>query len=338
MYYTRGYWSCPPRSSTPSPVLLHLAGDGGEVLFACLLRRDPADVVTPYGYGGPVGAGENPPLAAFPAAYEVLVRAPRRGVELRGLPPAARQRGFARGGGLSGGSSSRAPSHGRSSARTWRRCTSTIAAWSSAHRPSGTRSPASRRRRTSRSSPAAYEATMRRAGAAPFYFFRQSYWDALLRGVKLVRVDVRDRGELLASVLGMGEPPWLHYHLGGATDAARGTGASHLALYGPRRWGATRGYDTLHLGGGVGGRADSLLEYKLRFAPDGRLDAAIGKAVHDLAAYLRADATRRSTGTGSSPPTASRLWTPAAPGRGAGARARSAARGRAPARAAGARS
>ena len=132
-----------------------------------------------------------------------------------------------------------------------------------------------------------YEQTMRRAGAAPFYFFPQSYWDALPAGVKLVRVDVRDQGELLASVLGMGEPPWLHYHLGGATDAARGTGASHLALYSLACWGRDQGYDTLHLGGGVGGRDDSLLEFKLRFAPEGRTGVAIGKAVHDLPGYLR---------------------------------------------------
>ena len=98
---------------------------------------------------------------------------------------------------------------------------------------------------------------------------------------------MREKGELLASVLGMGEPPWLHYHLGGATDAARGTGASHLALYSLACWGRDQGYDTLHLGGGVGGRDDSLLEFKLRFAPDGRVGVAIGKAVHDHAGYLR---------------------------------------------------
>ena len=34
------------------------------------------------------------------------------------------------------------------------------------------------------------------------------------------------------------------------------------------------------------GRADSLYEFKLRFAPEGRAGAWIGKAVHDTAAYL----------------------------------------------------
>jgi hypothetical protein len=137
-----------------------------------------------------------------------------------------------------------------------------------------------------------YEHTMRRAGAAPFYLFPPAYWEALARDVPLVRVDVRADGRLIASALGMGEAPWLHYHLGAAADAARGTGASHLALYELARWGREQGFTTFHLGGGVGGRADSLLEYKLRFAPDGLTEAAIGKAVHDEAAYLRLSGAR----------------------------------------------
>jgi hypothetical protein len=125
---------------------------------------------------------------------------------------------------------------------------------------------------------------MRRADADPFYFFGDEYWARLL-AVPLVRIDVRDGSRLAASVLGMGEPPWLHYHLGGSTDDGRRAGASHLALLSLATWGAEHGYEVLHLGGGVGGRDDSLFEYKLRFAPEGRVDMAIGKAVHDVGRY-----------------------------------------------------
>src|SRR5919202_1428489 len=128
---------------------------------------------------------------------------------------------------------------------------------------------------------------MHRAGASGFYLFGPAYWRALRERVPLVRVDVLGDGELLASVLGMGRPPWLHYHLGASSDAGRRAGASHRALYELARWGRGHGFTVLHLGGGVGGRADSLLEFKLRFAPGGRLPAAVGKAVHDLPAYER---------------------------------------------------
>ena len=134
---------------------------------------------------------------------------------------------------------------------------------------------------------ALYEQTMRRAGASPFYLFPPAYWDALAGGVELVRVDVRSGGELLASVLGMGAPPWLHYHLGGARKrpAARAPATSPSTAL--ACWGREHGFTTLHLGGGVGGRRDSLLEFKLRFAPEGMVGVSIGKAVHDRAAYLR---------------------------------------------------
>jgi hypothetical protein len=137
-----------------------------------------------------------------------------------------------------------------------------------------------------------YLDAMRRLDASPFYLFGAEYWAALLRDVPLVRVDVRDEaGALVAGVLGMGRPPWLHYHLGASTDLGRGSGASHLALCALAEWGRSQGFDVLHLGGGVGGRADSLLEYKLRFAPDGLIPSATGRAVHDQAAYARLTGT-----------------------------------------------
>jgi serine/alanine adding enzyme len=287
VYYSRGFVAASAALADAEPVLLRLAGERGDVFLACLLRRDPVDVVTPYGYGGPVGAGDAPPLAAFPAAYEAWCE--RRGVVssfvvFHPLLGNARSEAAAR--------FHRTPLAGTVA---WRlEAPDLLAAMHKHHRRLVRRAQAAGydvaiepRPRSLDEFVAVYEQTMRRAGAAPFYLFPPGYWQALASGVPIVRVDVRSGGELLASVLGMGEPPWLHYHLGGAADAARGTGASHLALYRLACWGRDQGYDTLHLGGGVGGRDDSLLEYKLRFAPGGRTGAAIGKAVHDRATYLR---------------------------------------------------
>jgi serine/alanine adding enzyme len=287
VYYSRGFVQASAALVDAEPVLLRLGGDAGEVLFACLLRHDPTDVVTPYGYGGPVGAGDAPPLDGFPTAYEAWCD--RRGVvssflvfhPLLANADSPASAGFRR-----------IPLAGTVA---WPlRDPDLLAGMHKHHRRLVRRAQSAGYDVAVDQAPAdlaefavVYEQTMRRAGASPFYFFPPRYWDALAAGVKLVRVDVRGGGELLASVLGMGEPPWLHYHLGGATDAARGTGASHLALYSLARWGREHGFETLHLGGGVGGRDDSLLEYKLRFAPEGRVGVSIGKAVHDRAGYLR---------------------------------------------------
>jgi hypothetical protein len=135
---------------------------------------------------------------------------------------------------------------------------------------------------------ALYEETMRRNEASAFYFFSPAYWDALARlGDALVLVDVRRSEELAASVLCLAGSPWLHYHLGGASDEGRRLGASHVALLAAAGWGQALGYEVLHLGGGVGGQEDSLFEYKRRFAPGDLVTASVGKAVHDEEAYRR---------------------------------------------------
>ncbi len=287
VYYSRGFLEASAVLVDGDPVLLELPGERGTVLFACLLRRDPPDVVTPYGYGGPVGAGADPPLERFPAAYEAWCRA--RGAvssfvvfhPLNGSadsPASAMFRRFPLGATVAW------PLTGRDLFDGMHRHHRRLVRRAQDEGLEVTIDPA-----PTELDPfvALYEDTMRRVQASPFYFFPPDYWRALLSGVALVRVDVRQGGRLLAGVLAMGRPPWLHYHLGAGSEADRRVGASHLALYRLAAWGRAQGFETLHLGGGVGGRADSLFEYKLRFAPDGRVGVAIGKAVHDTGRYLR---------------------------------------------------
>src|SRR3954451_24589112 len=70
VYYTRGFIEASAPLAGGRPALLDLAGDEGHVLFPCIVREDPADVVTPYGYGGPVAVGERPPVGQFAGRYE----------------------------------------------------------------------------------------------------------------------------------------------------------------------------------------------------------------------------------------------------------------------------
>ncbi len=92
---------------------------------------------------------------------------------------------------------------------------------------------------------------------------------------------------MVASALCLASPPWLHYHLGAASEAGRKLGATTFLLYEIARWAQERGYSRFHLGGGVGGGRDSLHEFKRRFDPGGECPMAIGKVVHDPEAYSR---------------------------------------------------
>ena len=77
-------------------------------------------------------------------------------------------------------------------------------------------------------------------------------------------------------------------HPGSTTTSAppsgRG-GANNLLFLEAARWAREQGFTRFHLGGGVGGADDSLLEFKLRFDEGGLIESAVGKAIHDEAAY-----------------------------------------------------
>jgi hypothetical protein len=284
VYCTRGYLEASAALAGGTPTLLHLAGAGGAVIFPLLLHSDPVDVVSPYGYGGPVALGVDPPVADFASAYADWCA--RRGAvtsfvlyhPLFANQELSRPLGFHR--------------IDLDGTVAWPLDAGELLPGMHRHHRRVVRKALREGFETSVERPDSledfvpvYEASMRRAGASDYYFFGPEYWSGLLASVPLVRSDVLSEGRLVASVLGMGEPPWLHYHLGGSVDGAGRSGASHLALLGLAEWGQRQGYSLLHLGGGVGGREDTLLEYKLRFAPDGLRPAAVGKALHDPAAY-----------------------------------------------------
>jgi hypothetical protein len=283
-YLRRGYLRSGAALAPAEPVLLHLAADRGDVVFACLLRSDPADVITPYGYGGPVAVGAAPPVAEFAGAYEDWCA--RRGVvssfvvyhplfanQELALPAFHQQT-------LTGTVSWDLESEDLLGGlhRHHRRMVRHAQAAEVEVRIGEAPSDLDAFR-------ALYTETMVRAGADPFYLFGAEYWAILASEVPLVAVDVWRDEEHLAAMLGLTGPPWLHYHLGASSEAGRSLGANHLAMYALANWGAEHGYTRLHLGGGVGGVRDSLFLYKARFAPGGELPAAIGKAVHDPERY-----------------------------------------------------
>jgi serine/alanine adding enzyme len=289
VYLRREYVEASTLLEPGRPLFLH--SDGG--VFAGILRSDPTDVTTPYGYGGPVGAD-----ARFWDHYEEWCRA--NGVIttfLRFHPLYANHRDAGSnvrverlGGTIAwrldepGDLFERMHRHHRRAVRK------AVAAGVQASVTLGPESLASFVR--------LYEATMERRQAAGFYYFPPEYWRALESrpaagdvGVHLhlhlhppAQVVLFEAGDD-AALLCLASPPWLHYHLGASSEAGRRLGASNLLFLEAARWAADLGYTRFHLGGGVGGAADSLYEFKRRFDPDGELEAAIGKAVHDKEAY-----------------------------------------------------
>jgi hypothetical protein len=137
-----------------------------------------------------------------------------------------------------------------------------------------------------------YHANMRRVGATGFYFFAPDHFHRLraaLDGHAHLAVALAG-DELLGGNLFFEYDGIMHTHLQATRD-----GPTHWAdklLYDEiRRWGRDRGNAVYHLGGGVGGAADSLFAYKAAFAA-GRHDFHTWRVVTHPAAVEKLTGTQ----------------------------------------------
>jgi serine/alanine adding enzyme len=271
------------------PVYLHLETRSGDVVFPALVRElevGGRDVTTPYGYGGPVAVGPKPPTQQFWRLYQEWCESNEIVTSfLRFHPLFANQRYAGPAvqveqlvgtvGWRLGLPDLFAGMHGthRTACRKAERAGVSISVAQSPEELSGFAS--------------LYEATMQRVRADAFYLFPPAYWEALaaVLGERIVVFEARVEGEVVASALCLATAPWLHYHLGASGKRGRSLGASNLLLYEAALWARERDYERFHLGGGAGGRDDSLHSFKRRFDEGGLLECAVGKAVHDPAVY-----------------------------------------------------
>ncbi|NEK84250.1 GNAT family N-acetyltransferase [Blastococcus saxobsidens] len=146
-----------------------------------------------------------------------------------------------------------------------------------------------------------YEETMRRQRADTFYLFPDAYWAALeaeRHELGVVVVEGWLDGEVAAALLCFAGGPWLHYHLGGSSDAGRTVGASHLCFLSAATWAQSRGMSRFHLGGGTAGGAESpLFVFKRRFDPGSEpLAFSVAKLVHDPARHAALAGTDSTAG------------------------------------------
>jgi sugar O-acyltransferase (sialic acid O-acetyltransferase NeuD family) len=116
-----------------------------------------------------------------------------------------------------------------------------------------------------------YRQTMARIGANETYFFTDEYFtelkDALGDQLHLCCVlspDSRVAASALFSTVG----GIMQYHLSASAPEFQRLAPTKLMLHFARLWGKTQGCTTLHLGGGVGGSGDSLMEFKAGFSHD----------------------------------------------------------------------
>jgi hypothetical protein len=132
-----------------------------------------------------------------------------------------------------------------------------------------------------------YNATMEKDMANSYYYFGKDFY-------RSIHTDLHDNYEMFYAVLNeriiamsimLFANNQIHYHLSGSLSEYRNLAPSNLLLFEAACWGCEQGYNTFHLGGGVGAGEDNLFKFKQAFNRDSNNMFSIGKKIFDQGVY-----------------------------------------------------
>jgi hypothetical protein len=113
-----------------------------------------------------------------------------------------------------------------------------------------------------------YASTMERVNADNYYFFNQSYFDALREalGNHIHLFVAKQSNTIISGALFTLQGDIVEYHLSGSSTDQLHHAASKLVIDEARLWAIKQGAQVFHLGGGLGSQEDSLFLYKSGFS------------------------------------------------------------------------
>lgn len=133
-----------------------------------------------------------------------------------------------------------------------------------------------------------YYETMKKNNADELYYFNDDYFKNILelgKSIKLFNVKKEDR-VLSSSIVLFGEK-YLHYHLTANTLEGYKDAANNFLLYNLALWGNKNGYEKLHLGGGYGGNESPLFSFKKSMNENGVIPFYVGKKIWNEEIYKK---------------------------------------------------
>lgn len=132
-----------------------------------------------------------------------------------------------------------------------------------------------------------YNLTMDSDNAKPYYYFSEEFYDSICNDLpEEAQVFWAEyEGKTIATSIMLSANGHMSYHLSGSLREYQYLAPTNLLLYKAALWGCRNGCRSLHLGGGVGSKEDSLFKFKSSFNRNERLQFAIGKKVFLPDAY-----------------------------------------------------
>lgn len=134
-----------------------------------------------------------------------------------------------------------------------------------------------------------YNQTMKEHEASQYYYFSERYYWHMLNSLGghtnlfCAKLD----GNIIAAAIVLFENDRMHYHLSAMDRTCSHLAPMNMLLHEAANWGASQHIKTFHLGGGVGGKEDSLYQFKKSFNKLGESSFYIGKKVYNASAYER---------------------------------------------------
>lgn len=133
-----------------------------------------------------------------------------------------------------------------------------------------------------------YNDTMKRHNATGFYYFDREYFYELKRqfGDELFTTSVYYEDEIIAMGLYFISGDIIHDHLNGTRSEFLNYSPAYLLKYTAMNWGKENGFSVLHYGGGVSNsEEDSVLRFKKRFSNTTEFKFHIGRKIWNQEVY-----------------------------------------------------
>jgi len=132
-----------------------------------------------------------------------------------------------------------------------------------------------------------YHSTMNRDDAKDYYYFCEDFYKSILNDLKynsLIFYALYDDKIISAAIILFANKK-IHYHLSATNRDYQSLAATNLLLYEVANWGIENGYESFHLGGGVGGKEDGLYRFKKNFNKNSTAEFYVGKKIYDFSKY-----------------------------------------------------
>ncbi|NLL79404.1 MAG: GNAT family N-acetyltransferase [Clostridiales bacterium] len=134
-----------------------------------------------------------------------------------------------------------------------------------------------------------YNQTMDKVNAEAYYYFGKEFYQSILEDLKYraLMFYAEYEGEIIAMSIILTGSRGIHYHLSASRREFQHLAPTNLILYEAACFACEQGYQTFHLGGGLGSHKDHLYSFKKQFNRQEDRTFSIGKKIYDPVVYDR---------------------------------------------------